>query len=140
MAYKFCAGQRTVRILLVQADDIISTPYFCSDGCHDDVSPTDLSSNICSKTIRPLDFPFLGQCVPDRCVPTMDIINAVVLIITTANRRTWVLPQASSTVPIVRDGSYQGVTKRCRLSWLTNSALLYNPKCGGRGELRDLSQ
>ncbi len=26
-----------------------------------------------------------------------------------------------------------GVTKRCRLSWLTNSALLYEPKCGGGG-------
>jgi hypothetical protein len=26
---------------------------------------------------------------------------------------------------------YQGVTKRCRLSWLTNSALVYEPKCGG---------
>ncbi len=27
----------------------------------------------------------------------------------------------------------QGVTtKRCRLSWLTNSALAYEPKCGGR--------
>jgi hypothetical protein len=30
----------------------------------------------------------------------------------------------------------QGVTKRCRLSWLINSALVYEPKCGGRGELR----
>jgi hypothetical protein len=29
---------------------------------------------------------------------------------------------------------HQGVTKRCRLSWLTNSA--YEPKCGGRGQLR----
>ncbi len=28
--------------------------------------------------------------------------------------------------------SDQGVTKRCRLSWLTNSALVYEPKCGGR--------
>ncbi len=27
----------------------------------------------------------------------------------------------------------QGVTKRCRLSWLTNNALVYEPKCGGRG-------
>jgi hypothetical protein len=28
----------------------------------------------------------------------------------------------------------QGVTKRCRLSWLTNSALAYHePKCGGGG-------
>jgi hypothetical protein len=27
----------------------------------------------------------------------------------------------------------QGVTKRCRLSWMTNSALVYEPKCGGRG-------
>jgi hypothetical protein len=25
----------------------------------------------------------------------------------------------------------QGFTKRCRLSWLTNSALVYEPKCGG---------
>jgi hypothetical protein len=25
----------------------------------------------------------------------------------------------------------QGVTKRCRQSWLTNSALVYEPKCGG---------
>jgi hypothetical protein len=27
----------------------------------------------------------------------------------------------------------QGVTKRCRLSWLTTSALVYEPKCEGRG-------
>ncbi len=27
----------------------------------------------------------------------------------------------------------QGVTNRCRLSWLTNSALVYKPKCGGMG-------
>ncbi len=27
----------------------------------------------------------------------------------------------------------QGVTQRCRLSWLTNSALVYEPKCGGKG-------
>ncbi len=26
----------------------------------------------------------------------------------------------------------QGVTKRCRLSWLTNSALVYGHKCRGR--------
>ncbi len=29
--------------------------------------------------------------------------------------------------------SPQGVTKRCRLSWLTNSALVCEPKWGGRG-------
>ncbi len=34
----------------------------------------------------------------------------------------------------------QGVTKRCRPSWLTNSALVHEPKCGGRGALRGLSQ
>ncbi len=28
---------------------------------------------------------------------------------------------------------YQGVTKRCRLSWLTNSALVYEPKSGEGG-------
>jgi hypothetical protein len=27
----------------------------------------------------------------------------------------------------------QGVTKRCRLSWLTNRALVYEPKCGVTG-------
>jgi hypothetical protein len=27
----------------------------------------------------------------------------------------------------------QGVSKRCRLSWLTNGALVYEPKCGGEG-------
>jgi hypothetical protein len=30
--------------------------------------------------------------------------------------------------------STQGVTQRCRLSWLTNRALVYEPKCGGGGE------
>ncbi len=25
----------------------------------------------------------------------------------------------------------RGITKRCRLSWMTNSALVYEPKCGG---------
>ncbi len=31
---------------------------------------------------------------------------------------------------------HQRFTKRCRLSWLTNSALVYEPKCGGREEMR----
>ncbi len=30
--------------------------------------------------------------------------------------------------------STRGVTKRCRLYWLTNSALVYEPKCGESGE------
>jgi hypothetical protein len=29
----------------------------------------------------------------------------------------------------------RGVTKRCRLSWQTNSALVYEPKFGGRGRV-----
>jgi hypothetical protein len=32
-----------------------------------------------------------------------------------------------------RVGCAQGVTKRRRLSWLTNSALVYEPKFGGKG-------
>jgi hypothetical protein len=32
----------------------------------------------------------------------------------------------------------QGVTKRCRLSWLTNSALLYQTNYGGRAVLRGI--
>ncbi len=35
---------------------------------------------------------------------------------------------------------YQVVPKRCRLSLLTNSAPIYESKCGGRGELRGLIQ
>jgi hypothetical protein len=27
----------------------------------------------------------------------------------------------------------EGVIRRCRLSWLTNSAIVYEPKCGGMG-------
>jgi hypothetical protein len=34
--------------------------------------------------------------------------------------------------------SRQMVTRRCRLSWLTNSALVYKLKCGGGERLRDL--
>ncbi len=34
--------------------------------------------------------------------------------------------------PQTRTHPDQGVTKRCRLSWLTNNALLFEPKCGGR--------
>jgi hypothetical protein len=34
----------------------------------------------------------------------------------------------------------QRVTKRCRLSWLTNSSLVYEPKCERRGELCGISQ
>jgi hypothetical protein len=30
-------------------------------------------------------------------------------------------------------GVGQGFTKGCRLHWLTNSALVYEPKCGGWG-------
>ncbi len=33
-------------------------------------------------------------------------------------------------------GHVKGVTKRYCLPWLTNSALVYEPKCGGRGGLR----
>ncbi len=43
-------------------------------------------------------------------------------------------------IPTVLPTPYnQGVTKRYRLSWLTNSALVYEPKCRGRG-LRGLSK
>jgi hypothetical protein len=34
----------------------------------------------------------------------------------------------------------RGWSKKCRLSWLTNSALVFQPKCGGGVGLRGLSQ
>ncbi len=36
-------------------------------------------------------------------------------------------------VPVLYDTP--GITKRLRLSWLTNSALVYEPECGRRGEV-----
>ncbi len=37
-------------------------------------------------------------------------------------------------------GFIQRVTKRCRLQWLTYSALVYEPKCVGGGVLRSLRE
>ncbi len=37
----------------------------------------------------------------------------------------------SETQPRLRVALPHLLTKRCRLSWLTNSALIYEPKCGG---------
>ncbi len=38
------------------------------------------------------------------------------------------------TVSVVfYDAQSSEVTKKCRLSWPTNSALVYKPKCGGEG-------
>jgi hypothetical protein len=36
---------------------------------------------------------------------------------------------------IVKDPPPQGITKRCRLSLLTNSALVYESQCGGIGDV-----
>ncbi len=52
-------------------------------------------------------------------------------------KHAWILGWVSSWK--LFKASCQGVTKRCRPSWLTNSALLYEPKCGGWG-LLGLSQ
>jgi hypothetical protein len=38
------------------------------------------------------------------------------------------------------ESKQQVVTKRCRLSWLTNSTLVYEPQKAGWGGLRGLSQ
>jgi hypothetical protein len=41
----------------------------------------------------------------------------------------------SPTKPIKTLPQTQGITKRCRLSWLTNSALVYEPNAGGWGRV-----
>ncbi len=46
----------------------------------------------------------------------------------------WIVPFS-----VIPETYRQGVTKKCRPSWLTDSALVYEPKCGGGG-LRGLSQ
>jgi hypothetical protein len=45
----------------------------------------------------------------------------------------------SPTKPIKTLPQTQGVTKRCRLSWLTNSALVYEPNAGGWGRVCGIS-
>ncbi len=40
---------------------------------------------------------------------------------------------------MINNGAAQGDTKRCRLSWLINSALVHEPKCEGKGGLRGLT-
>ncbi len=48
--------------------------------------------------------------------------------------------QSAKSHPCIIVWPPQGVTRRRRLSLLTNSVLVYEPKCGGRGVLRGLSQ
>jgi hypothetical protein len=43
-------------------------------------------------------------------------------------------------ISLFLDQLTQLITKSCRLSWLTNSALVYEPKCRGGGGCRGLSQ
>jgi hypothetical protein len=40
---------------------------------------------------------------------------------------------AGDQAPVLMVQVGRGVTKRCRLSWLTNGALVYKTKCRGRG-------
>jgi hypothetical protein len=49
-------------------------------------------------------------------------------------------PKASIKDVQAREVFSQGVTKRCRQSLLTKSALVYESTCGGIGGLRGLSQ
>jgi hypothetical protein len=42
---------------------------------------------------------------------------------------------SKSDSKIVNLNRQQGITKRCRLSWLTISALVYELKCGGWGRV-----
>ncbi len=44
-----------------------------------------------------------------------------------------------SSLSFGSEGYRHGVTKRCRLSWLTNSALVYEPKCEGSGGVGGVS-
>jgi hypothetical protein len=46
-----------------------------SYGCRVDVSPNDVSPTENSWMLRPLNKASLGNCVPDRCVPTLDRVT-----------------------------------------------------------------
>ncbi len=50
----------------------------------------------------------------------------------------WVTPPPPPTPPFSQLIRGQGVTKRCNLFWLANSALIYEPKCGGLQGLKPL--
>ncbi len=44
-------------------------------GCRVDVSPTNVSPTENSWMLRPLNKASLGYCVPDRCVPALDLVK-----------------------------------------------------------------
>ncbi len=46
---------------------------------------------------------------------------------------------SSTTLYSTQEHSSQGVTKRCRLSWMTNSDLVYEPECGGEVSANEYS-
>ncbi len=48
----------------------------------------------------------------------------------------WMTATMRSLEDLQEDGG-QGVTKKCRLSWLTNGALVCEPKCAGGGSCGD---
>jgi hypothetical protein len=56
-----------------------------------------------------------------------DIIQALGFM----SERRWLTIEKRDVVSMDEEILQQGVTKRYRLSWLTNSALVYEPKCGG---------
>jgi hypothetical protein len=50
---------------------------FNNMGCHNDESPTEVSPNVFPWTMRQLYISSIARCAPDRCVPTLDQIQAV---------------------------------------------------------------
>ncbi len=80
----------------------------------------------------------LSRCVCD-CV-CVRVKTSFLCIYTTATSEKYLFQKRTVLYRRPCELLQQGVTKRCRLSWLTIGALEYEPKCGGRGELRGLSR
>jgi hypothetical protein len=63
------------------------------------------------------------------------ILKTFVCISSKNSASSFLIPDVHAYTLTIKRGvstAVQGVTKTCRLSWVTNSALVYEPKCGGR--------
>ncbi len=83
------------------------------------------------------EFTACWSAVRDYCKMTAESLPSVDQLEQSATLALCFVSQLAARIQCLMPASQltynQGVIKRCRLSWLTNSALVYETKCGGRG-------
>jgi hypothetical protein len=86
-----------------------------------------------------LNSPLLHKIHREKYITVLETCRSLVLILVASALIKYFLVGGSffDMYRIFLTASSQGITKRCRLSLLTNSALVYESKCGGIGGLRE---